>query len=216
MINGLSITQQKLDALRERVVKILSERRATHTLGVERMAARLARIYCPDKELKLRAMALLHDITKELSVDEHFAIFARYGVEPSELLAGAPSLLHAVTASLCLPDEYPDFADVETVDAVRYHTTGRADMTLAEKIIYLADYIEDNRTYDDCVYLRNAFFGADIEGMSNEEKEQHLDRILLLSFDMTLRDLVSRNKTISSDTQMARDHLENKLKSKRG
>ena len=211
MMNGLSITQQKLDALRERVVKILSEHRAMHTLGVERMAACIARIYCPDKELKLRAMALLHDVTKELSIEEHFAIFARYGVEPSELLAGAPSLLHAITASLCLPDEYPDFADSETVDAVRYHTTGRADMTLSEKIIYLADYIEDNRTYDDCVYLRNAFFGADIDGMSNAEKEQHLDRILLLSFDMTLRDLIRRNKTISDDTQRARDYLDNKL-----
>ena len=216
MMNGLSITQEKLDELRRRVGKILSEYRFCHTLGVERMAARLARIYCPDKELKLRAAALLHDVTKELSVDEHIAIFAHYGVEVDDLVVGASSLLHAVTASLCLYDEYPDFADSETVDAVRYHTTGRADMTLAEKIIYLADYIEDNRTYDDCVYLRNAFFGADIDGMSNAEKEQHLDRILLLSFDMTLRDLVSRNKTISSDTQQARDHLENKLKSKRG
>ena len=216
MMNGLSITQEKLDELRRRVGKILSEYRFCHTLGVERMAARLARIYCPDKELKLRAAALLHDVTKELTVDEHMAIFEHYGVEVDDLLLGAPSLLHAVTASLCLYDEYPDFADGELVDAVRYHTTGRAGMTLAEKIIYLADYIEDNRTYDDCVHLRDAFFGADIDGMSDAEKEEHLDRILLLSFDMTLRDLVSRNKTISSDTQQAMDHLENKLKSNKG
>lgn len=212
MMNGLSITQEKLDALRERVVKILSERRAMHTLGVERMAARLARIYCPDKEQNLRAIALLHDVTKELTGEEHMAIFARYGVEVDDLLSGAPSLLHAITASLCLPDEYPDFADKEAVDAVRYHTTGRADMTLAEKIIYLADYIEDNRTYDDCVYLRNAFFDADIDGMSDGEREEHLDRILLLSLDMTLNDLIKRNKTISSDTQRARDYLAEKLK----
>ena len=60
----MSYTVEQIDKLRERVGGILSDFRLNHTLGVERMAEKLAKLYCPEKEIMLRAAALLHDVTK--------------------------------------------------------------------------------------------------------------------------------------------------------
>lgn len=201
------IDYEALDLLRAELPFILSKKRAAHTLGVERMAVRLGELYMPDDINLLRAAALLHDITKELTTAEHFGILQKYGVTPSPVDAMSPKTLHARTAALEIPRRYPHFADRLIIDAVRYHTTGRAEMSMAEKIIYFADYIDDTRTYPDCVRLRNAFFDAHPEQMSAEARVQHLDRLMVMSFDMTIGELVERGSLISAETTEARNYL---------
>ena len=201
------ITEEMLDALRESVAASMSEKRFRHTSEVERMVARLAALYLPQKENMLRAAALLHDITKELAPDDHLRLCALYGLSVTENDLGAPKTFHARTAAAEIPYRYPDFADEEIVRCVRYHTTGRQGMTLEEKLVYLADYIDLSRTFPDCVTLRNAFFNANPERMTEKERLCHLDDVLILSFDMTIRALLAENAPISPDTFEARNDL---------
>ena len=201
------ISEEMLSSLRGGVAERMSKKRFAHTLGVEEMAARIAKIYCPQKENPLRVAALLHDITKELTSEGHKSICDRHGSGMSCEMEQAPSTQHAFTASLLIPELYPSFADEEIISSVRYHTTGRAGMSLSEKIIYLADYIDFTRTYPDCVELRDMFWGADLTKMNEGERLLHLDKVLLRSFDMTIADLKARNKQISRETAEARESL---------
>ena len=200
-------SEKMLSSLYESVRGRMSEKRFFHTAEVEKMAARLGELYCPDKLGLLRAAALLHDMTKELPTQEHVAILEKHGiaVTPEELLA--PKTLHARSAAALIPDEYADFATDEAVSCVRWHTTGRAGMTLEEKLIYLADYIDMSRKFEDCVRLRDFFFSAEPENMDMSERLIHLDKTLVLSFDMTIEGLLEKGAIISEDTTRARNEL---------
>ena len=80
-------------------------------------------------------------------------------------------------------------------------------MTLTEKLLYLADYIDDSRIFPDCVRLRSFFWNARPESMTMEERLAHLRRTLIMSFDMTMRALLSEDAIISPDTALARNRL---------
>lgn len=201
------ITEEMLDALRADVAASMSEKRFRHTAEVEKMVARLAELYLPHKERMLRAAALLHDITKEYSTADQLRLCALHGLAVTEDDRGAPKTFHARTAAAEIPHRYPTFADEELVRCVRYHTTGRRGMTLEEKLVYLADYIDLSRTFPDCVTLRNTFFEAKPECMNGEERLAHLDNVLILSFDMTIRALLEDGAPISADTFEARNEL---------
>lgn len=201
------ITEEMLDALRRQVSEGMSERRFVHTAEVEKMAAYLGSIYEPDKIPLLRAAALLHDVTKEYPQETQIELCREYGVELEADAYFAPKTLHARTAAAIIPEKFPDFADAEIISCVRYHTTGRADMTLSEKLIYLADYIDMSRTFEDCVRLRNYFLGAEPEKLSESERLEHLNNTLILSFDMTVRALTEEGTPISLDTMAARNQL---------
>ena len=165
-----TITEEMLSELRQNVAKGLSERRYNHTLEVEKMVARLAEMYCPEKVLELRAAALLHDITKEYSDKVHISMLSKPGIEFTQEERLAPKTFHARTAVLLIPEIYPEFADDDVIAAIRWHTTGRGGMTTPEKLLYLADYIDMSRTFEDCVKLREFFFSKDIDGMTEEDK----------------------------------------------
>ena len=199
--------QSEILTLRKRVMADMSEKRARHTLAVEQMAARLAALYCPEKEQVLRVAALLHDVTKEWKTDRHVAFLTERGVEVSALDVAAPKTLHARTAALLVPEEFAEFADPEVISAVRFHTTGREDMTLCEQIVYLADYIDESRTFPDCVTLRHVFWDAEPEKMSREARIEHLYRVLVQSFDMTIAGLLEDGAPVSPDTFCARNSL---------
>lgn len=203
----MRFSEESLIALYNSVREQMSEYRFTHTAEVEKMAVRLGNLYAPDKLDILRAAALLHDITKEYGIDAHAELIERGGESLSALDRLSYKTLHARSAVELIKEKYGDFAYSEVLDAVRYHTTGRADMSVCEMIIYLADYIDDSRKFDDCVKLRNYFWDAHPENMSAEQREEHLLRTLLLSFDMTLISLVAEGSPISIETVSARNSI---------
>lgn len=206
------INEEMLSSLRKRVGERMSEKRYLHTLAVEDMAARMAKYLCPEKEWILRAAGLVHDITKELTLDEHLEICKKYGVEYTDDNIAAKKTFHAMTAASIVKNEYPEFADDDIILSVRYHTTGREGMSLPEKIIYLADYIDDTRKYDECILLRNMFWDADIENMTMDERLSHLDKVVLKSLDITISDLIESGKVINRDTVAARNDILKKIK----
>lgn len=201
------ITDSMLDALRAETAAIMSEKRFYHTAEVEKMAIRLGELYCPEKIALLRAAALLHDVTKEYSLERQLMLCAEYGLDVGEEDLCAPKTLHARTAAAQIPTHYPAFADGELIGCVRWHTTGRKHMTLCEKLIYLADYIDLSRRFPDCVRLREFFFDKHPEQLSAEERLEHLNQTLIVSFDMTISALLEAKRPISADSFEARNEL---------
>ena len=202
-----NFSEEMLAHLREKVKNEMGEKRYFHTLEVEKMAARLGEIYAPEQIPMLRAAALLHDVTKERSTDEHIAICEEAGLLVLKAERKAPKMFHAKTAALIIPQKYPEFATPEIISAVRYHTTGKADMTVEEKIIYLADYIDMSRKFEDCVLLRDYFFNFDFENANEEEKIAHLNDTLIMSYNLTIRGLLEDDKHIDTTTFEARNYL---------
>ena len=201
------ITEEMLSELRTSAVEGMSEKRRTHTLAVEKMAMRLGAIYAPDKINILRAAALLHDVTKEIKLDGQIALCEKYGIVVAEDDKLAPKTFHAKTAAKVIKDKFSMFADEDIVSSVRWHTTGREKMSICEKIIYLADYIDESRSFPDCIKLREYFWGADISKMTEDEKMSHLRDTLILSYDMTIRSLLDENSPVAKDTFDARNEL---------
>ncbi|MBO5716081.1 MAG: bis(5'-nucleosyl)-tetraphosphatase (symmetrical) YqeK [Clostridia bacterium] len=200
-------SEEMLSYLRESVKNEMGEKRYFHTLEVEKMATRLGEIYAPDDISMLRAAALLHDVTKERTTDEHIAICENAGEIVSFGDRKAPKMFHSRTAALVIPTKYPEFATPEIISAVRYHTTGRENMTLAEKIIYLADYIDMSRKYGDCVALRDFFFDFDFENSDEQSKIRHLNDTLIMSYNLTIKGLLEEDKHIAHTTFEARNFL---------
>ena len=212
MCNIREITEDAIISLRESLKAQnkrgeMSDKRLFHTLEVEKMAERIGAVYAPDKINTLRAAALLHDITKEYSVNLQLKICAEREIPLTEGDVYAAKTLHARTAAALIPERYPELATSEVISAVRWHTTGKAGMSICEKIIYLADYIDMSRKFEDCVALRDYFFGVDLEGMSEEDRLVHLDETLLISYDITIKGLLEKSAPISPETIGARNEL---------
>ncbi|MBQ3064504.1 MAG: HD domain-containing protein [Clostridia bacterium] len=192
-----------LTALQTAVAERMSPYRFTHTLGVADMAARLAALYCPDEGEMLRAAALLHDITKELDDEAQLALLQRAGIALRADERSSPKIYHGITAPLVIVRDFPDFATDALLSAVRWHTTGRAGMTLTEAILYLADYIEEGRTFPDCVALRERFFAVHPEKMTRTARLLHLAEVVRISLEMTVADLTAAGAPVCADTLAA-------------
>lgn len=201
------ITEEMLKDLREKAVEGMSDKRRIHTLAVEQMAMRLGAIYAPDKINILRAAALLHDVTKEINLQGQLELCEKYGIAVTDNDKLAPKTFHAKTAAKVIADKYVEYAHEDVVSAVRWHTTGREGMSMCEKIIYLADYIDDSRKFPDCVKLREYFWGRDIASMNERERMDLLRDTLILSYDMTILNLLDENSPVAKDTFDARNEL---------
>ncbi len=127
----------------------LSEHRFLHVNGVVKRAIEYAEKYDIDIEI-VKLTALAHDIAKELSLEEMNEYINKYNIELDDIEKINHNLLHAKVGAAICKYEYGFTEDM--VNAVRYHTTGRANMSLLEKIIYLADATEENRKYSSLPY----------------------------------------------------------------
>ena len=206
-----SFSEGELMMLACNVKKNMSEYRFTHTLGVFRAVEPLSRLYMPERLSELRVAALLHDITKELSVEEHKALLIKHNVPFTDGDIAAEMLLHSKTAELLAKDKYPEYATKRICQALRYHTTGSADMTEFDAIIYIADYIEDGRTNDFCVKLKEYFWSAEPQKMEREERIMHLWKTVLLSLDMTVENITAKGGFVDKQTLLARDAVAKRL-----
>ena len=120
-------------------------------------------------------------------------------------MLASPKVFHAKTAALLIPREFPEYADPEIVSAVYKHTTGCADMTLMDMLIYLADYIEPTRKFADCQVLRSCFWDGLAKTQTEPERLLHLYRTMVLSFDLTIKNLIEEQSVIAPDTIAARN-----------
>lgn len=162
--------------LREKAYEMLDEKRIAHVAGCESEAVMLALHWGEDAE-KAASAAILHDITKKLKPEEQLILCGEYDIICDTAELGNPKLLHAKTGA-ALARALFGVSD-EIYEAIRWHTTGKVDMSLLEKIIYLADYIEPTRDFEGLEELRKLAY-EDIDaamalalGMSLEEIRSH-------------------------------------------
>ena len=132
-------------------------------------------------------------------------ICEKFGIMVDALDKMTPKTFHQRTAAALIPTLFPEYDTPDIVSAVRYHTTGKADMSLCECILYLADYIEDTRTFPDCVKLREHFYTGLEKCKSADERLALLYDTMVISFDMTMSGLISDGVPICHDTVDARN-----------
>ncbi|MGN1023426.1 MAG: bis(5'-nucleosyl)-tetraphosphatase (symmetrical) YqeK [Lachnospiraceae bacterium] len=123
--------------------KQLKYSRFVHTMGVTFTATSLAMRYGADVK-KAELAGLLHDCAKYVPVDEMERICKEGGLEISSFERGNSALLHSKAGSVLARTKY-GITDKEVLDAIRFHTTGRPGMTLLDKIVFVADYMEPGR-----------------------------------------------------------------------
>ena len=138
------ITETELSALSSSVAARLSEKRFAHTKGVEEEIVRMGAIYLPDRIPELRAAALLHDVAKELPLEEQIAICREGGDGELETATRSPAILHGHAAAYLIPKTHPKYDLPEIISAIYKHTTGAEKMSM-----YLNDYINARWTLPD-------------------------------------------------------------------
>ena len=183
-----------LQQLRPVALSYLKGKRVPHVLGTEQEAIRLAQRYGADVH-KARVAALLHDCTKKLEMDEQLELCRHYDIPLCELEQKALKLLHSKTGAAIARDVFG--VDEEVYSAICWHTTGRAGMTLMEKILYLADYIEPTRDFDGVDELRRACY-------------EDIDAGLEMGLRMTVEEMYQRGNPVHPATLEALDDLKGK------
>lgn len=170
---------------------MIRAKRVRHVQGTEQEAERLALRWGADP-VKARRAGILHDCTKYLEQEEQLALCAKYGVELDELEQTAVKLLHAKTGAWIARDVFG--ADEEVFSAIYWHTTGKADMSLLEKILYLADYMEPNRDFPGVERLRKLAY-------------EDLDGAVLAGCEMSIQEMADRRLPVHRNTVAAREWL---------
>lgn len=180
--NWKSLPMEQLEPI---VVRLLNPNRVRHVLGCRDTAVELARRWGADENDAARA-GMLHDITKALDGPLQLTVCQEYGKILDAFSRKYPKTLHALTGSLVAERIFGE--NPQVVEAIRNHTTGRAEMGLLETIIYVADYMEPNRDFPGVEKLRELAF-SDIYAA------------LKLGLRMTLDHLARQGSEVSPETR---------------
>ena len=169
----------------------MKAKRLAQIRGVEEEGARLAERWGADPE-EMRRAGILHDCTKYLGRQEHLEICRRYGVALDQMEQGADKLLHAKSGAALAKAV---FGQSETVvRAILYHTTGRGNMTLEEKLLYLADYMEPTRDFPEVAQMRRLAY-------------EDLDRAVLMGVELSIQEMRALGRQIHPNTLEAEQTL---------
>ena len=179
-----NLPMEQLEAV---VISLLNPNRVQHVLGCRDTAVELAKHWGADVTDAARA-GILHDITKAIDGPLQLTLCEAYGKILSDFSRRYPKTLHALTGSLVAERIFGENEAV--VSAIAWHTTGKANMSLLEKIVYIADYIEPNRTIPGVEELRRLAF-------------EDIDAALKLGLEMTLEHLNRQGSEVSPESREA-------------
>ncbi len=200
----------RLAQLRASVESRLSPKRFAHTLGVERAAVLLGELFMPSSVYELAAAALLHDIAKEISTDEQISLIQAAGYELTEEDMASLAVLHSYAAPGLIKRDFPEYATNSILSAVYNHTVGCVDMTVFDKIIFISDYIEDTRTYPDCIAARRMLLDG-IESADMQQRMALLNKTCLYAVNATLSSLKKRGAAVNPKTVAVKKYLEREI-----
>ena len=186
-----------VETMQEKLQSALSVKRYIHTMGVAEEAVKLAEIYgTPQDQQKARVAGLLHDCAKDYPEAMRLRFCKEYKVKMDEIMEKQTDLIHPFLGAEVARREY-QVTDEDILNAIRYHTTGRAGMSLLEKIVWLSDYIEPGR--------KQAPNLPEIRRIAFED----LDKALIMALENTLSYLKGGNMEIDSMTQKTYDFYKN-------
>ncbi|MBE6636088.1 MAG: HD domain-containing protein [Ruminococcaceae bacterium] len=187
---------RKADRLRAEVASRISAKRYSHTLEVEKTALLIGEMIGYPEPDKLSAAAILHDIAKEIPVEEQISMLLRGGFALTEEDISSPEILHSFAGALVFFELGEEYYDDEIADAISAHTVGSPDMSVLSMIIFISDYIEETRSYPACIEMRRR--ALDMLSSRNGNAESVLARICTEIIENTRENLVSRGKNVNS------------------
>lgn len=175
----------KFEEYKQVIREHLSDYRYEHSLAVAQSAVELAERYGVDTEKAFTA-GILHDVMKEATQEEQLDMIKRAGMSLTPLELANEKFYHQTSGAAFAKAEL-GIDDEEILSAIRYHTTGKADMTLMEEIVYLADFISADRDYRDVDIMR---------AMTASSKEEGL----LYGTRYTITSVVNKGRILHPDT----------------
>ena len=179
----------------------LTERRFIHSLNVADSSRELAEIYGYDPD-KAYTAGLIHDCCKDEPAGLQLSYMLGNGAQLTECEINTAKLYHSICGSIYIQKEF-GIDDVEIINAVRYHTTGRKNMSLLEKIVFIADFISAERDYNGVEVMR-------------EKAARSLDEAIVEGLSFTIKDLIDAGRIVHTDTLDAyNDAIANVEKSRR-
>ena len=203
-VSKLTSEEDILNMLRAEVASKVKKKRFEHILRVEEEITEMGKLFLPEQIFSLRVAAILHDYTKDLSFQEQLQLCEKFGIIRSE--AKSAEVLHAITGAYAVKEMYPAIVTEDVFHAILSHTTGSDTMTVFDKLLFVADYIECGRTYRSCIELRQEFWSS-VNDAPPSERIACLDKICLKILDFTIEFLRRENKPIDKDTFLARDAI---------
>lgn len=186
----------EVDEIKKHLKQTLSEKRYVHSLNTADTAYELAGIFSEDID-KAYISGLVHDCTRELELAVQQSMLKAMDKEVDPITCNISELLHAYSAEYMIRHGYK-IEDEAIISAVRFHTTGKEDMALLEKIIFLSDMIEPSRSFPGVEYIRKL-------------SKSNLDLALIEAFDSSIRFLIGKRTVVHPNTVHARNFLINAL-----
>ena len=180
------------NSIKEYLSNTLSAKRFDHSEGTAKTAEKLAIIYKEDSQ-KAYLAGLVHDCTREIDILVQNNMIEALGIAADELTIASKELLHALSAEYLLINQFNIF-DKEIITAVKFHTTGRENMSLLEKIVFLADVIEPTRNFPGINYIRQLAI-------------ENIDEALLAAFESSIKFLLGKREMIHPNTFLARNYI---------
>ena len=181
-----------VEEIKEYLKENLKESRYKHTLGVRETAVKLAELNGASIE-KAEIAALAHDVAKNLSIEEMLDIINKNNIVLSNVEKDNMSLWHSIIAP-AVAQEKLKISDEEILDAIRWHTTGKEDMSVLAKIIYIADMIEPGRSFEGLEEIRKETF-------------ENLDKGVYTGLTHSIKFLLSKDLLIDENTIKARNYF---------
>ena len=173
-----------IDSYKKIIKSRMSDYRYKHSVNVAKEAVRLAKKYGADEE-KAAIAGVLHDITKENTKEEQLQIMTDGGIILDDVQKISSKLWHGISGSVYMRDKL-DITDEDILNAVKYHTTGRAGMSVLEKVIFVADFTSEERDYSGIRTIR-------------KKANKSLEEAMLYGLQFTLKDLSKRALIIHPD-----------------
>lgn len=191
----------ELSQMEKKLQGMLSEKRYRHSLGVMETAVHMAQIFGVSQE-SARIAGLLHDCAKDIDKELMPKMCEELGVYLDPVKYEQRSLIHADLGAKLAEDEF-GITDAEILDAIRYHTLGRPNMTVLEKILYIADFTEPNR---------KSFPGLD---ELRELAELDLDLAMLRAVESSIRYVKSQGKTLHEQSLLTQKYYSELISSRK-
>lgn len=172
--------------LKDKAFKYIDKKRQPHVEGCMEQAVHLAKKYGINEDTAEQA-ALFHDITKNRDYDGQLKLIKKYDLDFDEQMLSIPKILHAVTGAGFAKDKFG--VSNEIYDAIRYHTTGKPNMTTLEKIIFLADVTEKTRDFPGVDELRKLC-------------DENLDKAMEKGLEMSMANIANRKNDNNGKDQI--------------
>ncbi len=160
----------------------LSTKRYKHSVNVSKKATQLSKIHGADKK-KAEIAGLLHDIMKEENADNQLKLILNFGIILDDVEINSKSLWHQIAGAVYVHVNL-GIKDEDIFNAIRHHTSGRKDMSVLEKVIFIADYISADRDYDGVEYMR-------------ELANNNLDAAMVYGLSFSISELLQNEEAVT-------------------